>query len=605
MLLDRKVAYQRTIELPELGGPEFFRYAEQVVQAVVPEWPALAPQLGEPVSSAEALPSRAFTPADQEHILQWVLVNFTEFGKDRSLFFVQSLACLARDMQLRGNQPIFVKQPGAAPKVLPSGLYDACICAASLACVREQGKVVLEAQPLFTPARQSEIATWLAILASVDDATRGSFPTPNRLIADTFGLDPVNQNEELTAIVRQMQKHALLYASRGLVGGDWRPGFLSDWVRAALLVRAWINRDRMGTGSGDTLVRAIATAQRARNAFQYIFPDRIRRSDDVSLADLVATLVPAANAGSPEACGNFWFLMEGLPEDAWAAVAARPQQVAEWTDFSEFGFKGLDFGPEFSANLAMFVRTQFIGCRFNGCRFTQCDFTQASFVNCTFDDVRFEYCDGPIHFEECERIRNTRFAEARSRELPAWVFSRCHFAGDSRVEQTGLPRSDLYGPIIALNECTCEGEPNKVLVGPELGQDWRRFTGLRLRTAGPAADPAVECLRQLIRPFFPSRVGAPGTHQARDYIRSSAIGRGVLPDGSPSVTDLTGFLTAEGFTKGGRQGHLYAPWSDVAGATRVGLRSEFSAFLRNQNSRGSTIQQLLDKIRKAAGWPEP
>src|SRR5262249_21508219 len=161
--------------------------------------------------------------------------------------------------------------------------------------------------------------------------------------------------------------------------------------------------------------------------YQYIFPETIsRRSHDVILADLVETLVGEANAESPEACGNFWFLVQGLPDDSRAEMVARPVRVVELADFSEFEFEGLDFGREFSANMAVFVRTRFIGCRFEGCQFTSCDFTQASFVNCTFDGVRFEYCEGPLHFEDCDGIRDTRFAEVRARQLPAWTYSRCH-----------------------------------------------------------------------------------------------------------------------------------------------------------------------------------
>lgn len=600
MLLDPKSTYQRTIELPAIEGGQFRTYVEGVVDAVVPGWPALAPHVGEPISSTQALPNREFTHADREHVVHWVLHSFTDFGKDRSLFFVQSLACLARDMQLRGNKPIYVKQAESAPRVLLCGLFEACLCAASLACVREQVKVVQDAQSIFTPARQLDVATWLAVLASVDASVRAGFPTPNELIAKVFHLDPVNQAEDLVAIIRQMQKHALLYSSGGLAGGEWRPGFLSEWVRAALLVRAWRNRGAMGEGLGKAISHAIAVAQRARIAFHYIFPDWLARANEVSLPSLTEALI--SESRSPEACANFWFLMQGLSDELRGRIVSRPTRVVEWTDFSEFEFEGLEFGSEFSANLGMFVRAQFIGCRFTDCKFTQCDFTDASFVSCTFDNVQFEHCDGPMHFENCDEMRSTRFAEVAAHRLPAWMFSHCHFSTGAKLEQTRTPCNSAYGPIATFEECTCEADPASVLVGPELGQDRRRFAGLRLSTAVESQDPGVECLRQLLRPFFPSRVGESGTHQARDYIRSSALGRGVFPQGSPSPSELTNLLSAEGFTRGGRQGHIYAPWSDVAGSTRVHLRSEFSAFLRNQASRGPTIQALLDKIRRSAGW---
>jgi hypothetical protein len=601
MLLDPKNTYQRTIELPGIDGVEFRTYVERVVDAVVPGWPTLAQDVGEPISTEE-LRDREMTGADREHLISWVLHNFTDFGKDRSLFFVQSLACLARDMQLRGNKPMFVKQAGAAPVVIACGLYEACLCAVSLACVREQGKVVPESQIFFTPAKQRDVATWFAVLASVDDVVRSRFPTPNALIAEVFGLDPVNQPEELVSILRQVQKHALFYASGGPVGGDWRPAFLSDWVRSALIVRAWIRRNEMGITHVTSLTKAIVVAQRARNAYHNIFPDRIMHEKDVRLDHLVAALIAEADAGSPEACENFWCLLQGLSNEARSEVTVRPRSIVEGADFNEFEFDGLDFGPEFSANLAFFARTQFSGCRFKGCKFTSCDFTEASFVSCTFDGVSFEHCDGVIRFEDCEDINATQFVEVRTRQLPAWMFTNCHFAQDSRICQANVPCKHQYGPIAVFDDCTSDEDPSSVLVGPELGQYTRQFDGLRHRTSDAGTDPGIACLRQLLRPFFPSRVGLEGTRQARDYIRSSSLGRGSFPAGSPSPKQLTSFLNAEGFTTGGRQRHLYAPWSDVAGATRVDLRGEFSAFLRDQNAQGATIVALLAKIRESAAW---
>src|SRR5262249_4095888 len=45
-----------------------------------PRWPALAPHVGEPISSDEELSDREFTPADRDHLIHWVLHNFTDFG---------------------------------------------------------------------------------------------------------------------------------------------------------------------------------------------------------------------------------------------------------------------------------------------------------------------------------------------------------------------------------------------------------------------------------------------------------------------------------------------------------------------------------------------
>src|SRR5207245_6346588 len=117
----------------------------------------------------------------------------------------------------------------------------------------------------------------------------------------------VNQNEELTAIIRQMQKHALLYSTgTGAVGGEWRPAFLSEWVLQALLVRAWSRRDQFPSVDAGDVARKIARAQRSRIAFESIFPDWLADQGDSAPEDLVAVLVAEANGGSPEACGNFW-----------------------------------------------------------------------------------------------------------------------------------------------------------------------------------------------------------------------------------------------------------------------------------------------------------
>jgi hypothetical protein len=447
-----------------------------------------------------------------------------------------------------------------------------------------------------------EVVTWFAVLASTDAATGGGFPTPNQIIAETFGLDAVNQNEELNAVIRQMQKHALLYSTgSGMNAGDWRPAFLSDWVRAALLVRAWSRRDKFPGVPTEAVTRSIVTAQRARIGFEYIFPDRLPRLGGLVMTELLGHLATAADGGSPEACGNFWFLMQGFTDEERAAASAKPSRVVELTDLSEAEFEGHVFGEEFTSNLAVFVRTHFASCTFTNCRFTQCDFTEANFSNCTFRQVSFQHCNGPAYFEDCT-FDDVQFEDVLSHELPAWKFARCQFGSACQVVQSILACPDEYAPVAEFEECTSEGDPLRILVGPVLGQEPKLFTGLVAATAAAAADPAVQCLRQLIRPFFPSRIGAPGTHQARDYIRTSALGRGVFPKGAPSPTELTSFLTAESFTKGGRTGHLYAPWSEVGGTTRPELRGEFSAFLRSSLSQGTTVKRLLDKIRKAAGW---
>ena len=93
--------------------------------------------------------------------------------------------------------------------------------------------------------------------------------------------------------------------------GEWRPAFLSDWVRAALLVRAWERRATFPGVPAGTVARSIVTAQRARIGFESVFPDRLAHLGGPWLGDLIGHLVTEANAESPEACGNYWFLVQG------------------------------------------------------------------------------------------------------------------------------------------------------------------------------------------------------------------------------------------------------------------------------------------------------
>jgi hypothetical protein len=117
----------------------------------------------------------------------------------------------------------------------------------------------------------------------------------------------------------------------------------------------------------------------------------------------------------------------------------------------------------------------------------------------------------------------------------------------------------------------------------------------------PDEDPAERCLARLLRSFFPTHVGEGNRRQARPYIRSSAVGRGSLPAGSPRAKDLIAALEALGFVDGGRRGHLYAPWSPAVGRKAPGLRSEISSYLRD-GSRGPSVEALLDRIRRAGHW---
>jgi hypothetical protein len=251
----------------------------------------------------------------------------------------------------------------------------------------------------------------------------------------------------------------------------------------------------------------------------------------------------------------------------------------------------------------MFVATEFADCQFEGCEFTQCEFNNAQFRNCRLQNVTFKSgCSGPIYFEDCQFIGCT-FADGTAVQAPVWSFVGCRFDADCRILQAKLGiRGSGNANIVSFEDCTTEGLIASFLTGPWIGIDPAHVDGLERFRADPSRDPAVECLVRLLRPFFPSLVGPSGQHQARPYIRSSAIGRGAFPTGSPGAPALISALKAEGFSDGGRQGHLYAPWSSVVGAFDVQLRREMSAFLRNNGERGPAIERLLTRIRREGDW---
>src|SRR5436305_10736653 len=109
---------------------------------------------------------------------------------------------------------------------------------------------------------------------------------PNALVKDICNIDTTFQNEQFNIVIRQMQKHALLFGrGEDLAAGDWRPAFLSDWLRCSFLVRSWLVRDSLAQVVEREALRAIvARAERSRIAFQMIFPDVAVR-DQASVLD--------------------------------------------------------------------------------------------------------------------------------------------------------------------------------------------------------------------------------------------------------------------------------------------------------------------------------
>ena len=157
-------------------------------------------------------------------------------------------------------------------------------------------------------------------------------------------------------------------------------------------------------------------------------------------------------------------------------------------------------------------------------------------------------------------------------------------------------------PWSASRAASLDGAMDCFLTGDSLYLDrLDQVDGLDRQGAGGVRDPAVDCLVCLLRPFFPSSVS--GEHQARPHIRTTAVSRGVMPEGAPEPKTLIAILKSAGFTDGGRAAHLSAPYSSVAGNKSQGLRSELSAFLRDRTRQSETVRDLLARIREKGNWP--
>lgn len=609
-LLDRSRVREVGIELPDVEDEAFTDYAKLVVDVVTPQWPVLAARVPEPPIPVGPTDAPAPTPAQREAILEWIELTFADLGKDRSLFFVQSLACIARSYQIVGNRALTLPgAPGMPPTVAPAALYDVCVLAAALACVREQDKVADIAHNVFLPAVQLDVLTWFALSASTEAALRSELPDPRQLAATAFKVDPVRQNEEFTEIVRQLQKHALLFSggSEGLRAGDWRPSFLSDWVRSALICRAWERRSEISVlgGSPELIANVVANAQRSLPAFRSIFPRLAIDGKLPDLEQLVAVLADAAERHSPEASANYWALVTGADAESRAVLAAHPVAIAEMADLSGLTFEGLELGKEFSANVGVLSGCVFDGCTLHDVVLTSCDLSGTTFTGCTLLGVRIVGCDGPMRFEDCS-FEDCQFIDVQCRQLPGYVFVDSQFMGTTRIIQSraSAPSGTQYGAICEFyGDNTAAMDPNDLVQGDWIGVDRQRLKATVAReTVKESADPVAATLRALLKPFFPRRAGENGQRQARRYIRTSAVGRGVLPESAPNASELVDVLMAFGFTTGGREAHIYGPWSGVVGGgeAAVNLRNELLSYL-DAGIRGPTVEQMLTRLRRMMG----
>lgn len=599
--------HEAALELPDSLEPAFSDYVGRVVDSITPDWPLMATRVPEPPLDHPTLPNEPPSAQQKLQIVNWTSRIFDELGKERSLFFVQSLACIGRTYQLAGNRPLLIESQ-SGPQVAKAGIYDVCVLAAALACIREQDKIEDLATKVFAPSKQLELLTWLALKASAEDSSRDDLPGTKALAQAVFGIDPVNQNEEFTAVVRQMQKHALLFASiePSANAGDWRPHFLSDWVRCALLCRAWLNCVRMADFlSAGTTARTVARSQRSTLAFSVIFPELYITDRLVNLQELIGALCDAADGDSPEAAANFWNLYAGLMDRLAEVPHRNPKQIPPMTDLTGFALAGGELPAEFAGTLIVCVEAEFEGVTLRGSRFDQCDFSGAVFRNCELVDVVFDSCDGPILFEGC-LFRNCTLKNMSGRAPTLLRFDECELLEGTMILQAEPPVKFgwEYSPIALFSDCRSDRSADQAMSGDCIGIDPGRIQGLDV-ISEKSVDGAEICTRAMLKPFFPVRAGTTGQRQARGYIRTSALGRGTMPAGAPTDGNLFLILESVGFSTGGRQGHLYAPWSGVGGASADGvqLRNELLAFLTS-GKRSQRVSNLIEKVRQEGVWTD-
>lgn len=594
-------AIEAGLELPDVNEAAFENYCNIVVEHVADEWPKIQKRIPEPPLTQENIADVDSSPEQRRKIVEWLKRVFGDLGKERSLFFVQSLACIGRHYQLAGNQPFFV--PGRDEPATRPPLYDVCDLAAALACVREQDKIEEMARDIFTPREQVDLVTWLALRASAEESLQSELPQPNELAEKTFRIDPVNQNELFTAVVRQLQKHALLFATNteSVRAGDWRPQFISEWVKSALLVRAW--RQRSNWDSTELISKIVARAEKAQQAFRYIIPDMVEEEELDNLVVLGDKLVNEADSGSPEACGNFWSLYASLPSDTRHSFRNLPERTAEFTDLSELSANNVEFPESFGGSLLYLVNSDFSECVFDGHEFHQCELNEVRFQNCEISNSEFHKCDGPVVFEGCI-FENVKFRDGQAESLPVYIFEDCDFDKDCALIQRESPGpGDTYGKCAVFKSSVARRSAEELIVGEWSGFDRFPVDGLSESQEELEYPPEVRALRALLKLFFPRQAGPGQLRQARGYIRESSIGRGVWPDGTPDSGTLRSILLSEGFSTGGREGHVYAPWSSITPEEpdAYEVRSEYSRFLQ-EDELGPHTKRLLEKLRREGDW---
>lgn len=603
-ILDKTETRDIGIELPDTEERSFEEYSDLVIRSITPEWPNISSEIDDLSIQKGNMTDDLPSDRQRKDILDWIKLVFDDLGKERSLFFIQSLACIGRSYQ-SDNQPFLIRGTDDPARMRPP-LMDVCLLAAGLACYREKDKIEQIGKKYFSAYNQVKILTFLALLASAEDSLRAEMPRPNEIAERIVGVDPINENERFVAVTRQLQRHALLFSDTkdATQTGDWRPSFLSDWVRSALIVRAWnqLNDFNELNAVSDTATKIIARAEKAHYAYEYIIPELIyEEGQNVrNLPRLVDLLKSEAEKGSPEASANFWRLYLGADEDTRQDIRQFPKSLATFSDLSGVSGESVEVDHRFSGSYSFFVEAEFRSSSFKDCSLSQSDFTRSVFENCEFQDVEIKFCDGPITFDNCT-FANTRFENVRQ-AIPGYNFVDCEFGEGCSIVQTEPSIKNDFGAIASFEGCVTHSDIDDFIEGDVTGLQKVTLSGL-VKEEESEVSKTDKCLRSLLKRFFERWAGESERRQARDYIRTSSLGRGVWPDGSPTKTQLEKILLSMDFIRGGRSGHIWAPWSQLAGggAREREIRTQLLLYLQN-SEESQYVKELKEKIQDNARW---
>lgn len=574
-----------SVDLPDVASDDFKNYVGAVLDGLVSQSSRLS-EIELPAEYDELIGTR---PVDEQvirersDIVTWILDVFPEVAKEPSLFFVQGLAAIAIGRRSGNRASLRLDGKPFVPTV-----RDVCLSAAVFACIREASKVDSIATQEYSVKNQMRVLEGLAALSSAPAAALA--PTPNELVPKAFDVDPVNSPEVLVAITRQNAKHALLYATEA--AGGYRPQFLSDWIRCALLAQIFKGETSMGHLRTEEALTLAASAERAKFTFESLLPSLL--GDDAVDEQWRQAFDRAIAGGFEAASANLWFLRAAVGDERLSGTVHAPLPLAEITDVE---FAGFVIDNELSGSDFFLDGNRFVNSSISNVRLQDVSLRDVSFENCTVSNLELIDCEGPIAFEGCD-LTDVKIKNTRANKKPALHFNNCTFHGEGNLIVQDVPAygETSYDPPVVFTECVSECDVDK-LIGGDWSAKENALNGISTKMV-QATSVAEACLRRALRAFFPSHIGDGSTLQVRRYIRLSALGRGSMPAGAPGQEELQRIFENVGFTTGGRSDHLYAPWSGVAGATQSGmeLRTELLDFLRDENVRSLSVQRMILRL---------